>query len=159
MKKSYADSFSIDYSFRFIKRYDIIKWLFRRLHMKTIEVVAAIIKNHNKILTTRRGYGDFENMWEFPGGKMEPGETQEEALIREIKEELELDISLEKYLTTVDYDYPNFHLTMHCFICTIVGGELQLNAHNDAKWITLEELEELKWVPADILVVHKLKEI
>lgn len=127
--------------------------------MKTIEVVAAIIKHDNKIFTTRRSYGDFENMWEFPGGKIEAGETQEEALIREIKEELELDIEVSKYLTTVDYDYPNFHLTMHCFICNICGGELHLNAHNDAKWIILDEVDNLKWVPADILVVEKLKKI
>lgn len=127
--------------------------------MKTIEVVAAIIKHDDKIFTTRRGYGDFENMWEFPGGKMETGETQNEALIREIKEELELDIEISKYLTTVDYDYPNFHLTMHCFICNICGGELHLNAHNDAKWITIDEVDNLKWVPADILVVEKLKKM
>lgn len=127
--------------------------------MKTIEVVAAIIRSNNKIFVTRRGYGEFKDMWEFPGGKMESLETQEEALIREIKEELELDIEISKYLTTVDYDYSNFHLTMHCFICTISGGKLQLNAHNDAKWITLEELEHLYWVPADILVVEELKHI
>jgi len=127
--------------------------------MKTIEVVAAIIKHDNKIFVTRRSYGEFENMWEFPGGKMEMGETREEALIREIKEELELDIDISKYLTTIDYDYPTFHLTMHCFICTISGGKLQLNAHNDAKWTTLEELNQLNWVPADILVIEKLKQI
>ena len=127
--------------------------------MKTIEVVAAIIKDNNKIFTTRRGYGEFENMWEFPGGKIELGETKEEALTREIKEELELDIDITKYLTTVHYDYPNFHLTMHCYICNISGGKLQLNAHNDAKWTTLEELDKLIWVPADILVVEKLKEL
>ena len=127
--------------------------------MKTIEVVAAIIEHNNKIFITRRGYGEFENMWEFPGGKMEPEETQEEALTREIKEELELDIDISKYLTTVEYDYPNFHLKMHCFICTISGGELHLNAHNDAKWTTLGELDKLNWVPADILVIKKLKEL
>ena len=97
-------------------------------------------------------------MWEFPGGKMEQGETQEEALIREIKEELELDIIVSNYLTTVDYDYPDFHLTMHCFLCEKCGGNLQLNVHNGAKWITIEELDNLNWVPADILVVEKLKE-
>lgn len=127
--------------------------------MKTIEVVAAIIKCNNKIFTTCRGYGEFENMWEFPGGKIELGETREEALTREIKEELELDIDISTYLTTIDYDYPNFHLTMHCFICTICGGDLHLNAHNDARWITLEEVERLNWVPADILVIEKLKEL
>jgi len=126
--------------------------------MKTIEVVAAIIKQDNKIFTTRRGSGEFENMWEFPGGKIEAGETREEALIREIKEELELDIDITKYLTTVDYDYSTFHLTMHCFTCVISGGKLNLNAHNDAKWTTLEELDKFNWVPADILVIEKLKE-
>jgi 8-oxo-dGTP diphosphatase len=126
--------------------------------MKTIEVVASIIKHDDKILVTRRGYGDFENMWEFPGGKMEASETREGALIREIKEELEVDINVTEYLTTIYYDYPNFHLTMHCFICDICRGELQLNAHNDAKWITLDQLDSLNWVPADILVVEKLKE-
>ena len=128
--------------------------------MKIIEVVAAIIKdNNNRIFTTCRGYGEFENMWEFPGGKIELKETNEEALTREIKEELELDIDITKYLTTVDYDYPNFHLTMHCYICKISGGKLQLNAHNDAKWTTLEGSDKLKWVPADILVIEKLKEL
>lgn len=125
--------------------------------MKTIEVVAAIIKQDNKIFATCRSYGEFVNMWEFPGGKIENGETREEAIIREIKEELELEICVSKYLTTVHYDYPNFHLTMHCFICTICGGELHLNAHNDARWIDREELDKLNWVPADILVVEKLK--
>ena len=127
--------------------------------MKTIEVVAAIIQQNNKIFVTRRGYGEFENLWEFPGGKIEMGETRGEALRREIKEELELDIDISKYLTTVEYDYPNFHLKMHCFICTICGGELHLNAHNDAKWTTLEELDKLNWVPADIVVIEKLKEL
>lgn len=127
--------------------------------MKTIEVVAAIIEDDKKIFITRRGYGEFENMWEFPGGKIEHGETKEEALIREIKEELELDINITKFLTTVDYDYPNFHLTMHCFICNICGGNLQLNAHNDVKWASLEELDKFNWVPADIFVVEKLKKL
>lgn len=126
--------------------------------MKTIEVVAAVIKHDNKIFTSRRNYGEFENMWEFPGGKIEEGETREDALIREIKEELELNIEVNKYLTTVEYDYPNFHLIMHCFMCTVIGGELRLNVHNDAKWTTLEELDKLNWIPADILVVEKLKE-
>lgn len=127
--------------------------------MKTIEVVSAIIKHNKKILTTRRSYGEFKNMWEFPGGKMELGETRGEALRREIKEELELDVDILSYLTTVDYDYSDFHLKMHCFICAICGGELRLNSHNDAKWTTLEELGELNWVPADILVIEKLKEM
>ena len=124
--------------------------------MKTIEVVAAIIKKQDKIFITRRSYGEFADMWEFPGGKIELGESREEALIREVKEELELDINNLEYLTTVDYDYPNFHLTMHCFICEICGGELVLNAHNDAKWVSLVELSTQKWVPADVEVVEKI---
>lgn len=124
--------------------------------MKTIEVVAAIIKKDDKIFITKRSYGEFIDMWEFPGGKVEVGETQEEALIREIKEELELDITNLNYLTTVEYDYPSFHLIMHCFICEICGGTLRLNAHNDAKWVSLEQLASQKWIPADIEVVEKL---
>ncbi len=127
--------------------------------MKTIEVVAAIIKKDDKIFITKRSYGEFSDMWEFPGGKIEAGETQEEALIREIKEELELDINNLNYLTTVEYDYSNFHLTMHCFICEICGGTLSLNAHNDAKWVSLDELSLQKWIPADIEVVEKLVEV
>ncbi|AOR23740.1 (deoxy)nucleoside triphosphate pyrophosphohydrolase [Clostridium taeniosporum] len=125
--------------------------------MKTVEVVAAIIKKEDKIFITRRGYGEFIDMWEFPGGKIELGESREEALHREIKEELELEINELEYLTTIDYDYSNFHLKMHCFICQIAGGKLSLNAHNDAKWITSDKLDNQKWVPADILVVNKLK--
>lgn len=124
--------------------------------MKTIEVVAAIIKKEDKIFITRRSYGEFAYMWEFPGGKIEANETREQALIREIKEELELDINNLEYLTTVEYDYPSFHLTMHCFICEICGGTLNLNAHNDAKWVTIEELSEQNWVQADVDVVKKL---
>lgn len=124
--------------------------------MKLIEVVAAIIKKKDKIFITSRSYGEFQDMWEFPGGKIEVGETKEEALIREIKEELELDINNLEYLTTVEYDYTSFHLTMHCFICEICGGSLNLNAHNDAKWVSLDELESQDWVPADVEVVEKI---
>lgn len=124
--------------------------------MKSIEVVAAVIKKGDKIFITRRSYGEFQDMWEFPGGKIEVGETKEEALIREIKEELELDINNLEYLTTVEYDYTSFHLTMHCFICEICGGSLNLNAHNDAKWVSLDELESQDWVPADVEVVEKI---
>ena len=124
--------------------------------MKTIEVVAAIIKKEDKIFITRRSYGEFKDMWEFPGGKIEAGETKEEALIREIKEELELDINNLEYLTTVEYDYPNFHLVMHCFICEICGGRLNLNVHSDAKWVSLNELLSQNWIPADIQVVEKI---
>ena len=125
--------------------------------MKVVEVVAAIIKKENKIFITRRGYGEFVDMWEFPGGKIEEGESREEALHREIKEELELEINNLDFLTTVDYDYSNFHLTMHCYLCEIAGGELKLNAHNDAKWIELSELDDQKWVPADVLVVDAIR--
>ena len=124
--------------------------------MKVIDVVAAIIKKEDKIFITRRSDGEFKDMWEFPGGKIEAGESKEDALIREIKEELDLDINNLDYLTTVDYDYPKFHLTMHCFICEICGGSLNLNAHNDAKWALLEELPLQTWVPADVQVVEEL---
>jgi 8-oxo-dGTP diphosphatase len=125
--------------------------------MKNIEVVAAIILSDNKILATKRGYGDFINMWEFPGGKMEPGETKEDALIREIKEELKVTISIDGYLCTIQYDYPNFHLTMHCFICSIVDGALTLVEHNDAKWLTPDNLDSVQWLPADIQILDHIK--
>ena len=125
--------------------------------MKTIEVVAAIIKKDDKIFITKRSYGEFVDMWEFPGGKVEVGETQEEALIREIKEELELDITNLNYLTTVEYDYPSFHLIMHCFICELIKGEFTLLEHEAARWLTKEELDKVNWLPADVEIVHILK--
>ena len=125
--------------------------------MKKIDVVAAIIKVKDTILATRRGYGEFVNMWEFPGGKVEVGETSEEALIREIREELSITITVDQFVTTVDYDYPNFHLTMHCFLCTQVNGTLTLNEHNDARWIHSSELDELNWLPADLEILQELK--
>ena len=125
--------------------------------MKNIEVVAAIILNEDKILATKRGYGDFINMWEFPGGKMESDETKQDALIREIKEELKVTISIDSYLCTVQYDYPNFHLTMHCFICFIIDGELTLVEHNDAKWLTPDNLDSVQWLPADIQILDHIK--
>lgn len=124
--------------------------------MKTIEVVAAIIKKDNEIFITRRGYGEFVDMWEFPGGKIEEGESREEALHREIREELEVEIDDLQFLTTVDYDYPTFHLTMHCFTCKMADGKVHLNAHNDAKWIGISELRDQNWVPADVIVVNEL---
>ena len=127
--------------------------------MKTINVVAAVIKDQDKIFSTQRGYGEFINMWEFPGGKIEEGETKEEALIREIKEELEVSISVDSFLTTVEYDYPNFHLTMHCYLCTILDGTINLVEHSDAKWLDLKHIDTVNWLPADIAVVDKLKEI
>ena len=114
--------------------------------MKHIEVVAAIICKDDKIFATQRGYGDFKDWWEFPGGKMEPGETPEEALKREIQEELSTDISVDKFLCTVDYDYPQFHLTMHCYFCSQLTEALHLN-----------ELNSVKWLPADLEVVEKIR--
>lgn len=127
--------------------------------VKNINVVAAIIKDKDKIFITKRSYGEFINMWEFPGGKIEPNESKEDALIREIKEELELDIKISSFLTTVEYDYPNFHLTMHCYICHINGGVLHLNAHNDSKWSNINDLKNVTWVPADLLVIEELKRL
>ena len=125
--------------------------------MKTIEVVASIIHQDGKILATQRGYGDFKGLWEFPGGKIEPGETPEEALRREIREELNIDISVEKHICIVEHDYPNFHLTMHCYWCSIVQGELVLNEHQSARWLERPEWESVEWLPADIVVVKKLQ--
>lgn len=127
--------------------------------MKTIEVVAAIIKDKDTIFATKRGYGQFINMWEFPGGKVEPGETREAALHREIKEELETEISIDQYLTTIEYDYPDFHLVLHCFICSVISGELTLVEHSDAKWLHKNQLDSVEWLPADIQLITLLKQI
>ena len=124
--------------------------------MKTIEVVAAIIKKDNKFFATQRGYGDFEGGWEFPGGKMEPGETPQEALVREIKEELDADISVGELVDTVEYDYPKFHLTMHCFLCELTSEHLVLLEHEAAKWLSREELNTVDWLPADQGLIQKL---
>lgn len=126
--------------------------------MKEIKVVAAIIQKENKILATKRGYGEFINMWEFPGGKIESGETKEEALIREIKEELNIEINVDKFAIDIEYQYPNFYLFMSCFMCSIKEGSIELLEHNDGKWITKEELNTLNWLPADIDAVNYLKE-
>ena len=124
---------------------------------KQIEVVAAIICDGNRIFATQRGYGEWKDWWEFPGGKMEPGETPEAALQREIREELATEIAVENLLTTVDYDYPNFHLTMHCYLCKVKRGSLTLLEHEAAKWLTRDELESVKWLPADEEVVENIK--
>lgn len=126
--------------------------------MKQIKVVAAIIKNEDKILATKRGYGEFINMWEFPGGKIESGETKEQALVREIKEELNIEINVDKFALDIEYQYPNFYLFMSCFMCSIKEGSIELLEHNDGKWITKEELNTLNWLPADIDAVNYLKE-
>ena len=127
--------------------------------MKVIEVVAAIIIDKEKVFATQRGYGEFKDGWEFPGGKMEQGETPQQALIREIKEELETEIEVGELLETVEYDYPNFHLTMHCFLCTIKSGDLVLKEHEAAKWLTRETLDSVDWLPADEGLVEKIRAI
>ena len=126
--------------------------------MKQIEVVAAIIRKGDKIFATQRGYGDFKDWWEFPGGKMEAGETPEEALKREIREELSTEISVDEFLCTVEYDYPTFHLTMHCYLCSLLTEALHLNEHEAAKWLSNDELDSVKWLPADLEVIKALKE-
>ena len=123
---------------------------------KHIEVVAAVICDGNRIFATQRGYGEWKDWWEFPGGKMEPGETPEVALQREIREELATEIFVESLLTTVNYDYPNFHLTMHCYLCKVKNGNLTLLEHEAAKWLTRDELSSVKWLPADEEVVKKI---
>lgn len=127
--------------------------------MKTIEVVAAIITNHKEIFVTQRGYGEFKGLWEFPGGKMEKGETREDALKREIREELETEISVLKFINTIEYDYPNFHLIMHCYLCEVTEGNLVLKEHQDACWMKQDELDKLNWLPADLDLIVDLKEI
>lgn len=128
--------------------------------MKTIEVVAAIIRREDgRILVTQRGYGEHKDGWEFPGGKMEKGESPETAIVREIREELEVEISPEKLIMTVEYDYPNFHLTMHCFLSRIVSGEIVLTEHEAAKWLNKRELDTVDWLPADVEVVAELKKV
>lgn len=117
--------------------------------MKTIKVVAAIIIHEGKIFATQRGYGEFKDGWEFPGGKIEPGETPQEALVREIKEELDTEIEVKDFLETVEYDYPEFHLSMDCFFCRIKEGKLVLKEHEAAKWLTADTLDSVDWLPAD----------
>ena len=125
--------------------------------MKKIEVVAAIIYKDGEYFATQRGYGEFEGMWEFPGGKIEPGESSESALKREIQEELGIDITINKFLCTTDYDYPSFHLTMHCYLCCVESGEIELREHKSARWLTVELLDSVEWLPADKEVIDKLK--
>ena len=124
--------------------------------MKTIEVTAAIIIKDGKVFATQRGYGDWKGWWEFPGGKMEPGETPQEALRREILEELDAEIEIGKLLDTVEWDYPAFHLTMHCFLCTLISESMHLNEHEDAAWLTAETLYSVKWLPADEGLIPKI---
>jgi 8-oxo-dGTP diphosphatase len=125
--------------------------------MKRIEVVAAIIRKEGRIFATQRGYGEWKDWWEFPGGKMEPGETPEEALKREIREELSTEIRVDELLCTVEYDYPKFHLTLHCYLCSLVTEALHLNEHEAARWLANDELDSVKWLPADREVIEKIK--
>ena len=125
--------------------------------MKKIEVVAAILHRDGAYFATQRGYGEFEGMWEFPGGKIEPGESCEVALKREIMEELGVDIAIENLLCTTEYDYPSFHLTMHCYLCSIASGDIELREHKSALWLTSDRLDEVAWLPADKEVIDKLK--
>lgn len=131
--------------------------------MKTIRVVAAIIKAVNEdgepiIFATQRGYGDFKGGWEFPGGKIEEGETPQEALIREIKEELETEITVGELIDTIEYDYPTFHLSMDCFWAEISSGNLVLKEHEAAKWLLKDELNSVEWLPADVTLIEKIRE-
>jgi len=128
--------------------------------LKIVKVVAAIITKDNKIFATQRGYGDFKDGWEFPGGKVEPGESPEEAIVREIKEELGADIIVTGFLTTVEHDYPEFHLSMDCFWAELADGtEMTLLEHKAAKWLILDEIDSIDWLPADVKVVEAIKEI
>lgn len=133
--------------------------------MKQITVSGAIIlrvnpeTNKKEIFVTQRGYGDYKDGWEIPGGKLEPGETLQQCIEREIREELATEVKAEKVLGVVDYDYPNFHLTMHCILCTIISGELKLLEHEAARWLTKETLHSVDWLPADLLILDKIEEI
>lgn len=130
--------------------------------MKTIRVVAAVIKavdndGKSKIFATQRGYGDLKGGWEFPGGKIEEGETPQEALVREIKEELDTDISVGDIIDTIEYDYPTFHLSMDCFWCEVVAGDLVLKEHEAAKWLDKDSINDVDWLPADVTLIEKIK--
>lgn len=133
--------------------------------MKQVTVSGAVIlrtnpeTNQKEIFVTQRGYGDYKDGWEIPGGKLEPGETPEECIVREIREELATEVRAERILGVVDYDYPSFHLTMHCILCTIVSGKLQLLEHEAAKWVNKETLRSVEWLPADRLILDKIEEL
>lgn len=127
--------------------------------MKTIHVAAAIITHENKVFATQRGYGEFKDGWEFPGGKIERGETPTQALIREIKEELATEISVDHLLDHIEYDYPTFHLSMDCFICHVVQGDLVLKEHEASQWLTKETIRSVTWLPADLILIDKIAEL
>ena len=127
--------------------------------MKTIQVVAAVIRDGNRVFATQRRYGPYKDGWEFPGGKIEPGEPPEEALRREIREELDTEISVGEKLITVDYDYPEFHLHMDCFLAEVIAGALILKEHEAARWLSREELDSVRWLPADWEIIELLKQV
>ena len=127
--------------------------------MKKIEVVATILHRDGAYFATQRGYGEFDGMWEYPGGKIEPGESRKVALRREIQEELGIDIIIENLLCTTEYDYPSFHLTMHCYLCSVASGEIELREHKSARWLTAETLDSVEWLPADKEVIDKLRSL
>lgn len=125
--------------------------------MKTYHVVAAIIRQGDTIFATQRGYGDYKDGWEFPGGKIEPGETSEQALVREIQEELDMTVRVERHVTDVSYDYPQFHLEMGCYLCSIAEGTPRLLEHEAARWLAAEDIDSVDWLPADVLVIDALR--
>lgn len=124
--------------------------------MKTINVVAAVIMKEGKVFATQRGYGEFKDGWEFPGGKVEAGESPEEALCREIREELEVEVNVGDLIDTIEYDYPAFHLSMKCYACTIAGGSPHLLEHEAARWLSADQLDSVVWLPADITLIPKI---
>ncbi len=128
-------------------------------HMKTIHVVAAIIIRDKKLFATQRGYGDFKDGWEFPGGKVEPGETPQEALKREIREELATEIDVGDYIDTIEYDYPTFHLSMKCYACSVISGKLELLEHENAAWLSKATLRTVNWLPADVSILDKVEKL
>lgn len=146
---------------RRLQSYDISKYLMKKYYgekMKMIQVVAAVIRKDDMIFTTARGYGAYKGWWEFPGGKIEAGETPQEALVREIREELTAEISVGELIKTIEYDYPDFHLSMDCFWATVRSGKLELKEAEAARWLSVEELDEVKWLPADLELIDVIRQ-